>query len=33
MGAVVVSTVLFVLSTTISDSINAMLDPRVRERL
>lgn len=33
MGAVLVSTVLFVLSTTISDSINAMLDPRVRERL
>lgn len=33
MGAVVVSTVLFVLSTTISDSVNAMLDPRVRERL
>ncbi|MFW6284380.1 MAG: ABC transporter permease [Desulfosalsimonas sp.] len=33
MGAVLVSTVLFVLSTTISDSVNAMLDPRVRERL
>lgn len=33
MGAVLVSTVLFVLSTTVSDSINAMLDPRVRERL
>ncbi len=33
MGAVLVSTVLFVLSTTVSDSVNAMLDPRVRERL
>jgi len=33
MGAVLVSTVLFVLSTTISDSVNALLDPRVRERL
>ncbi|MFO7911150.1 MAG: ABC transporter permease [Desulfotignum sp.] len=33
MGAVLVSTVLFVMSTTISDSVNAMLDPRVRERL
>ena len=30
MGAVVVSTVLFVASTTISDLINAMLDPRIR---
>ncbi|MCA1794774.1 MAG: ABC transporter permease [Desulfobacteraceae bacterium] len=33
ISSALVSTVLFVLSTTISDSINAMLDPRVRERL
>ena len=31
MGAVVVSTVVFVASTTISDLINAMLDPRIRQ--
>jgi len=33
MGSVVVATALFVLSTTISDLINASLDPRIRESL
>lgn len=33
MGAVLVTTVLFVLSTLIADLINAKLDPRVRDRL
>ena len=33
MGSVLVSTVLFVLSTTIADLINAALDPRIRESL
>ncbi|MGH1542773.1 MAG: ABC transporter permease [Arenicella sp.] len=33
MGAVVVSTVLFVISTTLSDVINAWLDPRIRASL
>ena len=31
MGSVVISTVVFVASTTISDLINAMLDPRIRQ--
>ena len=30
MGAVLVTTVLFVVSTTLSDLINALVDPRVR---
>lgn len=33
MGSVVVATALFVLATTVSDVINAMLDPRIRESL
>jgi peptide/nickel transport system permease protein len=33
MGSVLVSTVLFVLTTTISDMITAALDPRIRENL
>ena len=33
MGTVLVTTILFVLCTLIADLINAMLDPRVRERL
>jgi peptide/nickel transport system permease protein len=33
MGSVVVATALFVLATTVSDIINAMLDPRIRESL
>jgi peptide/nickel transport system permease protein len=33
MGTVLVTTVLFVASTTLSDIINALLDPRVREKL
>ncbi len=33
MGAVLVSTVLFVVSTTVADLINALLDPRAREAL
>ena len=31
MGSVLVSTILFVASTTISDLVNAMLDPRIRQ--
>ena len=33
MGSVLISTVLFVISTTISDLINASLDPRIRDNL
>lgn len=33
MGSVLVSTALFVLATTISDLVNAMLDPRIRKSL
>jgi peptide/nickel transport system permease protein len=33
MGSVLVSTVLFVISTTLSDLVNALLDPRVRSSL
>ena len=33
MGSVLISTVLFVISTTISDLINASLDPRIRANL
>lgn len=33
MGAVLISTILFVISTTLSDLINALLDPRVRSSL
>lgn len=33
MGGVLVTTVLFVVSTTIADLINAVLDPRIREKL
>ena len=33
MGSVLISTVLFVISTTISDLINAFLDPRIRANL
>jgi len=33
MGSVLVSTVLFVISTTISDLVNAWLDPRIRANL
>ena len=33
MGAVLASTVLFVISTTLSDLVNAWLDPRVRSSL
>jgi peptide/nickel transport system permease protein len=33
MGSVLVSTVLFVLTTTISDMITAAMDPRIRENL
>ncbi len=33
MGSVLVSTVLFVISTTLSDLINALLDPRIRSSL
>jgi peptide/nickel transport system permease protein len=33
MGSVLVATALFVLTTTISDTITAFLDPRIRERL
>jgi peptide/nickel transport system permease protein len=33
MGSVLVSTILFVISTTLSDLINAWLDPRIRESL
>lgn len=33
MGAVVVATALFVLATTVSDTVNAFLDPRIREGL
>ncbi|MGD8291788.1 MAG: ABC transporter permease [Desulfobacterales bacterium] len=33
MGSVVVATALFVLATTVSDIVNAMLDPRIRESL
>ncbi|HSH42318.1 MAG TPA: ABC transporter permease [Arenicellales bacterium] len=33
MGTVLVTTGLFVISTTLADLINAMLDPRVRENL
>jgi len=33
MGSVVVATALFVLATTVSDVVNAMLDPRIRESL
>ncbi len=33
MGSVLVSTVLFVASTTLSDIINAMLDPRIRQSI
>lgn len=31
MGSVLISTILFVLSTTLSDIVNAMLDPRIRQ--
>ena len=33
MGSVLISTVLFVISTTISDLVNAFLDPRIRANL
>ena len=33
MGTVLITTVLFVISTTLADLINAALDPRVRESL
>ena len=33
MGSVLISTVLFVISTTISDLVNASLDPRIRANL
>jgi peptide/nickel transport system permease protein len=33
MGAVLVATALFVLATTVSDVVNAFLDPRIREGL
>jgi peptide/nickel transport system permease protein len=33
MGSVVVAAALFVLATTVSDIVNAMLDPRIRESL
>tara|TARA_B100000029_G_scaffold292650_1_gene286149 strand:+ start:565 stop:1428 length:864 start_codon:yes stop_codon:yes gene_type:complete len=33
MGTVLVTTTLFVIATTLSDIINALLDPRIRERL
>lgn len=33
MGSVLVSTIIFVLSTTISDIVNALLDPRIRQTL
>ena len=33
MGSVLVSTILFVISTTLSDLINAWLDPRIRAAL
>ncbi len=33
MGSVLVSTILFVISTTLSDLVNAWLDPRIRESL
>jgi len=33
MGSVVVATALFVLATTVSDIVNALLDPRIRESL
>jgi peptide/nickel transport system permease protein len=33
MGTVLITTVLFVASTTLSDIVNALLDPRVREKL
>ncbi len=33
MGTVLITTVLFVVSTTLSDIVNALLDPRVREKL
>ena len=33
MGTVLVTTPLFVVATTLSDIVNALLDPRIRERL
>jgi len=33
MGSVLVSTIIFVASTTLSDIINAILDPRIRKQL
>ena len=33
MGTVLVTTTLFVVATTLSDIVNALLDPRIRERL
>jgi peptide/nickel transport system permease protein len=33
MGAVLITTVIFVISTTLSDVVNAFLDPRVRASL
>ena len=33
MGSVLVSTILFVASTTLSDIVNAVLDPRIRQSL
>ena len=33
MGSVLISTILFVLSTTLSDLVNALLDPRIRRSL